>query len=94
MTTPWATSAPTSNGSPIKEAQRPMRGTVKMINKDKGWGFIEPTDGGVDDAFFHRSAVEGCRFADLSEGQAVEYELTTGPKGLRAEHVQRALQPA
>ena len=59
-------------------------GKIKKIT-DKGFGFIE-TDG--QDLFFHMSAVSGVRFEELREGQAVTYEVGSGPKGPRAERVE------
>ncbi len=55
-------------------------GTVKWFNLTKGYGFIQPTDGGAD-AFVHISAVERAGLRSLSEGQKVEYELTPGRNG-------------
>ena len=49
-------------------------GTVKWYNAQKGYGFIEPTDGGKD-VFVHASAVEGSGMRILNEGQKVSYEL-------------------
>ncbi len=55
-------------------------GTVKWFNPAKGFGFIQPDDGGKD-AFVHISAVERAGLANLHEGQKVEYELTPGRDG-------------
>lgn len=60
-------------------------GKIKKIT-DKGFGFIEGTDG--RDMFFHSSSVEGGQFDQLREGQRVSYEIGQGPKGPRAEQVQ------
>ena len=49
-------------------------GTVKWFNSQKGFGFIQPDNGGSD-AFVHISAVERAGLGMLSEGQKVEYEL-------------------
>ena len=51
-------------------------GTVKWFNAQKGFGFIQPDDGGKD-AFVHISAVERAGLSTLSEGQKVEFELVT-----------------
>ncbi|HKH68754.1 MAG TPA: cold-shock protein [Reyranella sp.] len=51
-------------------------GTVKWFNAQKGFGFIQPDDGGKD-AFVHISAVERAGLGTLSEGQKVEFELVT-----------------
>ncbi len=55
-------------------------GTVKWFNPTKGFGFIQPEDGGQD-AFVHISAVEKAGLTTLNEGQKVEYELTEGRDG-------------
>jgi CspA family cold shock protein len=51
-------------------------GTVKWFNSQKGFGFIQPSDGGKD-VFVHFSAVERSGMGTLSEGQQVSYELVT-----------------
>lgn len=55
-------------------------GTVKWFNPTKGFGFIEPEDGGKD-AFVHISAVERAGLGSLNEGQKVSYELQEGQNG-------------
>ena len=55
-------------------------GTVKWFNPAKGYGFIEPDDGGKD-AFVHISAVERSGLNTLQEGQKVSYELQPGRDG-------------
>ncbi len=50
-------------------------GTVKWFNSTKGFGFIQPDDGG-NDVFVHISAVERAGMRDLVEGQKVSFELT------------------
>lgn len=52
-------------------------GTVKWFNPTKGFGFIQPDDGGKD-AFVHISAVEKAGLSTLNEGQKVEFELKPG----------------
>lgn len=49
-------------------------GTVKWFNPNKGFGFIEPTDGGQD-VFVHISAVEASDLNGLNEGQKIEYDI-------------------
>jgi len=51
-------------------------GTVKWFNATKGYGFIQPQDGG-NDVFVHISAVERAGLSGLAEGQKVSYELKT-----------------
>jgi CspA family cold shock protein len=60
-------------------------GTVKWFNAEKGYGFIS-REGGAD-VFVHFSAIEGNGYRSLEEGQAVEFEVTTGPKGDQAQGV-------
>jgi len=62
-------------------------GTVKWFNESKGYGFISPADGS-DDVFVHFREIVGDGFKTLTEGQAVSYEVETGPKGLQASQVQ------
>ncbi|HEV7258093.1 MAG TPA: cold-shock protein [Bosea sp. (in: a-proteobacteria)] len=50
-------------------------GTVKWFNSTKGFGFIQPDDGGQD-VFVHISAVERAGMRDLREGQKISFELT------------------
>ena len=61
-------------------------GTVKWFNESKGYGFIVPAEGG-DDIFVHCSAIEGEDDNKLLEGQTVNYEVETGPKGQQASKV-------
>lgn len=55
-------------------------GTVKWFNGQKGFGFIEPDDGGKD-VFLHISAVERSGIPNPDEGQKLSYELETGRDG-------------
>jgi CspA family cold shock protein len=64
-----------------------QQGTVKWFSSEKGYGFIEPQDGG-DDVFVHHSNVGG-REDDLRDGESVEYETEQTPKGLSALNVSR-----
>jgi CspA family cold shock protein len=54
-------------------------GTVKWFNTQKGYGFIQPDDGGRD-VFVHISAVERAGMPDLREGQKIGYEILTDRK--------------
>ncbi len=51
-------------------------GTVKFFNVQKGFGFIQPTDGGRD-VFVHISAVENAGMRTLMEGQKVSFDIVT-----------------
>jgi CspA family cold shock protein len=55
-------------------------GTVKWFDNAKGYGFIQPADGGKD-AFVHISAVERAGLTTLREGQKVSFDLTPGRNG-------------
>jgi CspA family cold shock protein len=59
--------------------KRMPTGTVKWFNGQKGFGFIQPNDGG-NDVFVHISAVERAGLSGLAEGQKVAYELKVDPR--------------
>jgi CspA family cold shock protein len=61
------------------------QGTVKRFNASKEYGFIQRQTG--EDVFVHFSAIQMDGYKFLNEGQAVEFEVTKGPKGLQAENV-------
>jgi CspA family cold shock protein len=61
------------------------QGTVKWFNASKGYGFITRQSG--EDVFVHFSAIQSEGYRSLNEGQAVEFEVTKGPKGLQAANV-------
>ena len=64
-----------------------MTGTIRTLRTDKGFGFLKDTAG--NEYFFHQSAIYGEGIADLREGDSVEFEVSQGPKGPRAENVRR-----
>ncbi|MBI4394937.1 MAG: cold-shock protein [Candidatus Omnitrophica bacterium] len=66
------------------------KGTVKWFNDQKGYGFIA-VEGGKD-VFVHHSAILGDGFKTLREGEAVEFEITRGPKGEQATNVKKQQQ--
>jgi len=63
-----------------------VSGTVKWFNESKGFGFISPADGSAD-VFVHFSAISGSGFKTLLEGQAVSFDVESGPKGMQATRV-------
>lgn len=65
-----------------KEIIMPI-GIVKFFNADKGYGFIQPEDGG-NDAFVHISAVEAAGMRTLDKDQRVNYELENDRRGKQA----------
>lgn len=60
-------------------------GVVKFFNDQKGFGFITRDEG--DDLFVHFSNIAGTGYKKLVEGQAVEFEVAQGRKGLEATNV-------
>jgi CspA family cold shock protein len=69
------------------------QGTVKWFNSTKGFGFIQPDNGGAD-VFVHVSAVERAGLRDLREGQKVTYELATEKGKTSAVNLQVVSQAA
>ena len=68
--------------------ERMPKGTVKWFNAAKGYGFLSQEDG--KDVFVHFSAIQGDGYKSLNEGDAVEFEVSQGPKGPQATNVTRA----
>lgn len=58
------------------------KGTIKKLLQDRGFGFISDTDG--REIFFHYKSLTEAKFADLKEGQELEYEVEDSNKGPRA----------
>jgi CspA family cold shock protein len=72
--------------APIEEGSSAVaEGTVKWFNNDKGYGFISQQDG--EDVFVHFSAIQVEGYKSLEEGQAVQFDVTQGPKGKQAANV-------
>ena len=62
-----------------RKRRKARHGTVKWFSDEKGYGFISREDG--DDLFVHYSEIQMDGFKTLAEGQAVEFEITTGQNG-------------
>jgi cold shock protein len=73
------------SNSNIEAGEVKEQGTVKWFNASKGYGFIQRQTG--EDVFVHFSAITMDGYKSLNEGQAVEFEVKKGPKGLQAENV-------
>jgi CspA family cold shock protein len=75
------------NNATLQEAEPMAKGKVKWFNDAKGYGFIEQEGG--EDVFVHFSAIQMDGFKTLVEGQAVEFEVQQGDKGLHAANVMK-----
>ena len=62
-----------------------MNGTIKKVMKDRGFGFIKTPDG--KEVFFHRSECRSVDFDHLEQGQSVDFDEESDPKGPRARNV-------
>ena len=60
-------------------------GKVKWFSNQKGYGFIQTSEG--EDIFVHFSAIQAEGFKTLGQGQEVEFEISAGPKGPQTENV-------
>ena len=63
-------------------------GKVKWFNDQKGFGFIA-SEQDAKDVFVHHSVIEGEGFHTLQDGETVEYDAESGPKGLKALRVKK-----
>ena len=61
-------------------------GTIKRVFKDRGYGFIRTPEG--QEVFFHRTGLRNARLESLTEGDTVEFEVESSPKGPRAINIQ------
>ncbi len=59
-----------------------MKGTIKRVIRERGFGFITAEDG--SEVFFHHSALKGIDFDTLEEGNSVEFDVEKGDRGPRA----------
>lgn len=62
-----------------------MKGKVKFFNDLKGYGFVQPVDGGAD-VFVHYTGIKGTGRRTLKEDQIVEFDIVEGKKGPQAEN--------
>jgi CspA family cold shock protein len=74
-----------AHGAPDWKARawRMAKGTVKWFNTEKGYGFIQPADGGKD-IFVHITAVQAAGLQTLKDNQPIEYELIDGRDGRKS----------
>jgi cold shock protein len=65
-----------------------QKGKVKWFSNQKGYGFITRDDNGKD-VFVHHTGIKGDGYKTLEEGQAVEFDVSQGPKGEQATNVSK-----
>lgn len=70
-----------------RTAMAQLRGTIKRIIRDKGFGFVAAEDG--NEYFFHQASCVDRDFDQFREGTTLLFEAGQGPKGPRAENVRR-----
>ncbi|MGI6244364.1 MAG: cold-shock protein [Pseudochelatococcus sp.] len=70
----------------IEGPSEDINGTVKWYNRDKGFGFVQPDDGGRD-VFVHASTLQRAGLTDLAEGQRVQMGVVAGAKGREAANI-------
>jgi CxxC-x17-CxxC domain-containing protein len=80
-------SRPPRPAAPAGPSEGRVQGSVKWFNDSKGFGFIASDTG--EDVFVHFSAIAASGFRSLAEGDRVEFDLVSGPKGKQAANVTR-----
>ncbi len=78
---------PQRAATPTGPSEGRVQGSVKWFNDSKGFGFIASDTG--EDVFVHFSAIAASGFRSLAEGDRVEFDLVSGPKGKQAANVTR-----
>jgi CspA family cold shock protein len=78
---------PARASSPTGPSEGRVQGSVKWFNDAKGFGFIASDTG--EDVFVHFSAIGAAGFRSLAEGERVEFDLVSGPKGKQAANVSK-----
>src|SRR5262245_17265624 len=78
---------PSRASAPTGPSEGRVQGSVKWFNDAKGFGFIASDTG--EDVFVHFSAIGASGFRSLAEGERVEFDLVSGPKGKQAANVSK-----
>ena len=68
-----------------------VKGKIKKIARDRGFGFIKATDG--REIFFHQNSLLNAKFEEIAEDQNVEFEVKKSFKGLNAININVVSQP-